>query len=217
LRGVGGLNSTLANMPGFAYQDGRKWRPTRISHLERYLSQFIRPSGNISDAQARGVKKNIAYSLQYLEFLAELDNDLELSDVLLTLNWKTFIIHGCAIIESLLHFALAASGVSRSRLKTMRFAEVCEQTASQNLGSLNKTCYDQLRELRELRNRVHISRPQGPLDTDYMKFNRSEYELMKSLLRSILTSDLFPARDESVDFQFLEASLGKSIAPLVFF
>ena len=52
------------------------------------------------------LRKNIAYNLQYLEFLDRCMTDLKMSDVIRKLNYKVFIMVGISIMEALLHYLL---------------------------------------------------------------------------------------------------------------
>jgi hypothetical protein len=46
-----------------------KWLPKPIPDLENYLWQFIVPLPNYGEKECRGLRKNIAYSFQHLEFI----------------------------------------------------------------------------------------------------------------------------------------------------
>lgn len=53
-----------------------------------------------------GLRKNICYSLQHLEYLLESNNQLQLTTVLTFQNYKTFIIVSASIVEGILYHEL---------------------------------------------------------------------------------------------------------------
>lgn len=87
-------------------EPGSAWYPVSIERLSSFLEKVICTGRGYSTTYA--LRKNIAYNLQYLEFQDRCLDDLKLSSVLITQTWKTFIVVGCGIIESLLHFLLIA-------------------------------------------------------------------------------------------------------------
>ncbi len=68
------------------------------------------PIPDYEEKECRGLQKNIAYSLQHLEFIHRCGEDLNLTSVLWTQNAKTFIIVACSIIEALFFYLLRARG-----------------------------------------------------------------------------------------------------------
>jgi hypothetical protein len=87
-----------------------KWLPKSVVNLENYLKQFIVPIQGYEEKESRGLQKNIAYSLQHLEFIHRCGEDLNLTSVLGTQNAKTFIIVACSIIEALFFYLLRNRG-----------------------------------------------------------------------------------------------------------
>jgi hypothetical protein len=84
------------------------WFPTPIWKLENLLNKGIRPVSGYQNAG--GLRKNIAYNLQHIQFLDKSLEDLKLTSVLVTQTQKTVIIVGCGVVESLLHYFLTTSG-----------------------------------------------------------------------------------------------------------
>lgn len=68
------------------------------------------PIPGYEEKECRGLRKNIAYSLQHLEFIHRCGEDLNLTSVLWTQNAKTFIIVACSIMEALFFYLLRARG-----------------------------------------------------------------------------------------------------------
>jgi len=82
------------------------WYPVPIHKLDELLIKVIRSGRGYR--HTKELRKNLAYNLQYVEFLDRAQQDLKLSSVIIKQNWKTFVIIGCSIVESLLHFLLIA-------------------------------------------------------------------------------------------------------------
>ncbi len=90
-----------------------KWYPNSVGGLESHLSCLIKENSYFSNSQAHGIKKNIAYSLQYIELLYRIFKDINLSSVLHTQNIKSFVIHGAAIIEAMCNFIVISNGYGK--------------------------------------------------------------------------------------------------------
>lgn len=84
------------------------WYPATIHELDNFLQSAIHTGRGYRHVYA--LRKNLAYNLQYLEFLMQCLNDLKVSSVIEKQIWKNVIIVGCGVIESLLHFLLVAGG-----------------------------------------------------------------------------------------------------------
>lgn len=88
-----------------------KWCPLSIASLEALLIKVVKQGRGYRHSSA--LRKQLAYNLQHLEFLDRCTLDLKLTSVLVTQTWKTFIIVGCGVVESLLHFLLIANDVHK--------------------------------------------------------------------------------------------------------
>ena len=225
-------------MPALAFKgEGKKWYPNPVHVLEGHLSQLFKTVPDLSPSRCRGITKNIAYTLQYLEFLTQIDTDLSLSDVLTKQNYKAFVIHGCGVVEAIFFYTLVSSGraaqtewTSQSKISSpeftlagktfkqdteffaklpkpvpepMTFDAMCKRVESKKVIKVANGFYSKLPYLRGLRNRIHIYSIENAADTDYIKFNRKDYELMKSILKSLLTSHLFPDCSDQLNLLFL--------------
>lgn len=100
------LTNTILTLKG----EGDKWLPNSVADLDNYLKQFMVPIPSYEENECRGLRKNIAYSLQHLEFIHRCGEDLNLTSVLWTQNAKTFIIVTCSIMEALFFYLLRARG-----------------------------------------------------------------------------------------------------------
>jgi hypothetical protein len=86
------------------------WYPAPIHYLEGHLCVLIKPNNYFQENQTKPLKKNIAYSLQYVEFLDQLLKDVKLSSVLETQNIKSFVVYGASIIEALFYYIVISNG-----------------------------------------------------------------------------------------------------------
>lgn len=84
------------------------WYPTSVANLDDLLVKAIKRGTGFVNVYA--LRRNIAYNLQYLEFLDRCLSDIKLSTVLTTQTHKIFIIVGCSVMESLLAYLLIKSG-----------------------------------------------------------------------------------------------------------
>lgn len=78
----------------------------------------------------------------------------------------------------------------------MPLDSMIKKVESKALLGVDHQVYRDLNYLRKLRNRVHIHAVQHDSDTDWYSFNDKEVKLMKKVLLSVLTSDLFKPEDE---------------------
>lgn len=88
-----------------------RWYPYPISSLEDYLAKLFVVIPGIKNVKA--LRKNIAYNLQYIEFQVQLLNEMKVSSVLLTQTWKTMIITGMSIIETIIYYILVSKNLHK--------------------------------------------------------------------------------------------------------
>jgi len=86
------------------------WYPTSMSSLEGHLVVLLKDNDFFTGDEIYPIKKNIAYSLQFIQFVNQIINDISLSSVLLTQNIKSFVVHGAAVIEAIFNFIVVSSG-----------------------------------------------------------------------------------------------------------
>ena len=80
-----------------------KWYPNRVDVLRPYLQKFFRPPAATFEERYMAIANNVAYTLQYLQFLDKIIADLDLTPVLATQTIKTFVINGCAVVEAVFY------------------------------------------------------------------------------------------------------------------
>lgn len=84
-----------------------RWHPTPVSSFEYALS-----SGAFY-GMSREVRKNIAYALQYLQFLQLQFDEIHLHDIIATHIIKTYIITAMGIIEAVFHHLIVYNGYQK--------------------------------------------------------------------------------------------------------
>jgi len=121
------------------------WYPASIPSLEQHLGIFITDNAFFNQSEAYPIRKNIAYSLQYIEFLNRILSDISLSSVLWTQNVKSFVVHGAAIIEAIFNFLV----ISKGHGNTTHWKKVSSHSSSEFIlnGSRFKNMTDVLEKL----------------------------------------------------------------------
>ncbi|MBW7572491.1 hypothetical protein [Caproiciproducens faecalis] len=94
---------TLIKKNDICYND--RWSPNLVSTYEYNLSQGTLKGLN------HDLRKNIAYSLQYLEYIELQLHELDLHNVIITMLYKTFIITGVSIIEGVFYYLLKSNNL----------------------------------------------------------------------------------------------------------
>lgn len=86
------------------------WCPTSVDSIHVFLTRAI-PRGESVLTDAYAYKRNIAYNLQYLQFLNWTLTETRLHSTVYVLTVKTFIITGISVIESILWYVIKKNGV----------------------------------------------------------------------------------------------------------
>jgi hypothetical protein len=90
----------------------------------------------------------------------------------------------------------------------MTFDGMIGRAKSKKVLGNDPQVYQKLESLRKLRNRVHLQQIEHPTDTDWNAFQRQDFEDMRIVLYSVLTSNIFrPSRDEKAYFEYLRNSV----------
>ena len=89
-----------------------RWFPSPISKFELYLMKFFKSGVDVPNIT--GIRKNIAYNLQYLQFQVQLLSEFKVTQVILTQTWKVFIIVGTGIIETILYYLLSSKNIAKT-------------------------------------------------------------------------------------------------------
>ena len=103
------------------------WSPIPVSTLELHLDKLICVNKYLSYEKIYPLKKNIAYSLQYIEFLNKVRTDIYMTSVLSTQNIKSILVNGATIIEAIFYFLVETNDLSNStdwkKIKTLNTGE----------------------------------------------------------------------------------------------
>lgn len=131
--------------------------------------------------------KNIAYGLQYLEFL---DGCLKESmhSIVMTHTCKTYVVTTASIIEIICVVFLERSGLYKPNMKFYKMIELVSK--HRLFGERPLGLYDKLHELRELRNRIHLYIGEKN-NHDYNAFGLKEVKIAKKALAKLLVSKEF--------------------------
>ena len=210
-----------------------------ISQLEAHFGIFIKKNEYFTYNEAKPIRKNIAYNLQYIEFLNQIIIDIKLTEVLWTQNVKSFVIYGASVVEAIFNFLILSSNQGKKiNYKTissfesneyildskkyknditilekvdipintqMTFDQMAKKVESKKLLGENFTNYSRIKPLRQLRNKIHIHDADHSDDTDYYNFNYSEFTLIKEVLYSLVTADIFKASPYYSKFEYLNS------------
>lgn len=103
---------TLIKSKNILYSN--RWKPLTIGQYENAISR-----GNIK-SMSFGVKKNISYSIQYLEYISFQLSELTLNAAIHTMLIKNYIVIGSSIIEALMYCLIDENGLNtKSDLKLL--------------------------------------------------------------------------------------------------
>ena len=120
----------------------KRWYPTSIAQLDTFLSPHIKQTSAVKHGYA--IRKNICYGIQYLQYLDETLQQLRLSEVLITMTYKQFVVTGIAIIEGVLYNQLK----SKDLLRTNEW-EVVKESESPEIALAGATIRTETRVLRK--------------------------------------------------------------------
>jgi hypothetical protein len=87
------------------------WCPNLVDSIRAFLRQGIPDDGVL--AHGRAFVSNIAYNLQYLEFLNHLLTEKQLHSTVRTQSQKSFVITCMSIIEAVLWYVLRKNGMHK--------------------------------------------------------------------------------------------------------
>ena len=93
--GMGDFESILEKNTDVKYSD--RWHPIMVSDFERELI------GGQLQSMNYALRKNIAYALQYLEFLQLEQKEVHLHEIVATHLLKSYIVTAMGIIEGIFH------------------------------------------------------------------------------------------------------------------
>ena len=175
-----------------------KWYPQEIPV---YQNAFI-----INDN--RVLSKNLAYNMQYIEFLEKEFLELDISSALTKMLIKSYAITAGAIVESLLvNISLTKQWTS----KTLDFAPLINLVKKKcDLNKADESVMSTIERLKDLRNRIHLKQRKEVeyFDHDYNAFTDEVLIETRELLYTVLISPEI-SKDTSV-FNFLKEAIDNS-------
>lgn len=125
--------------------DGNRWLPVAVDTLRAILGRLVSTSDRVPHAS--GLRNNLAYSLQYLQFLDFSLTDLRLTMVLHTQTIKTFVIVGISVVEGLLYYVLREKGLHRTNVwQSLRTVATNEFVADGKSMKIENQLYFKLHE-----------------------------------------------------------------------
>jgi hypothetical protein len=182
-----------------------KWLPGSIGTYRRdVLAKYAGAPVGV-EHKLYPVFSNIAYNLQYLEYLNKCFEDLYLTSVLRAQNVKMFVLTSSQIIECFLYIKLIEMGVHKDSI--WDFMNNLKTASTKNAFGLGPQFYrNELFWMKDMRNHIHIQSPADIADADYAIFesidvlNRSKQILVYFLQRALKMS----SADMKQTFYFLE-------------
>ena len=181
-----------------------KWLPRSIGEWrEVVLARVCEFKCDDSDPKY-SIFSNIAYNLQYLEYINKCFEEQYLTSVLRAQNVKTFTLTTSQIIECLLYMKLLEMKVDKNDIwEFSRAIRVAEQKNAYALGPMFYR--NELRRIKDLRNKVHLQSSEGIAEADYAIFeNIDVLNEVKQILFSFMQKCLSLPTDKMNEiFYFL--------------
>lgn len=140
------------------------------------------------------LRKNIAYNLQYLQYLKQNIEWWPFSTwawSIHTLNIKHYIIISSSIIEALLFYLLYNNKTLNSdEINDIKYKKIITKCQSNHILWNTKDAnweniYDKLQIIRELRNKIHLHIWDSNNDHDYNSFWMQKYQESKRIIKYI--------------------------------
>lgn len=142
-----------------------EWREVILARICEYKCEDSDPKYSIFS--------NIAYNLQYLEYINKCLEEQYLTSVLRAQNVKTFTLTSSQIIECLLYIKLLEMKIDKNDIwEFSRALRVAEQKNAYALGPMFYR--NELRRIKDLRNKVHLQSSDGIADADYAIFEGTD-------------------------------------------
>lgn len=174
------------------------------------------------------LKKNLAYNIQYLQFLLKNIEEEETTTVLYRMRYKTFTVISMSIIEAVFIALLEERDlipivdwkdgehkrrtindntieVYFKRKKVAPRKKIITLDEAINLIEKNKILKDEhlyssaIRLLKDFRNHLHLNKAQDASSSDYNSFTTATYHLSKLVFFNIMSDDSI-----SIDKAYLE-------------
>lgn len=221
---------SLIKTNNIRYDD--RWKPHYVNQFEYCLKQ------GCFDGMNKELRKNIAYCLQYLEYIQLQYTEIKLHDIIATHLIKTYIVTAMGIIEGIFYHLLKSKGLYRKeeweklgnpihtnqfdengiikkytitiyeklKLPTdgeMDFEAMINKIQDKKLLNLSGKAFPYIKQLKRLRNKVHLQINKHDNDTDYMDISWYDYTMTRYILYRVLTDPIFKPDKEHSYFDFI--------------
>ena len=195
------------------------WLPTSVNDI---INSF-----NFSCKDV--LKKNLAYNIQYLQYISKNIDEEKTTSVLYIMRYKTFVVISMSIIEAIFIILLSEKElipivewkdgrhhhktidentieVSFKRKKVepkkkkINFDESIYLMETNQILNTTDAMYPVLRVLQDLRNRLHLDKANQLMDSDYNSFGEGTYKITKLILYNILNNRIVSKDNKYIDF-----------------
>lgn len=150
-------------------QAENKWLPKSINEWrETILKRIVDYDSDDSDPKY-AIFSNVAYNLQYLEYINRCFEEQYLTSVLRAQSVKTFTLTTAQIIECLLYIKLIEMKVDKDEI--WEFSRALRVAGQKNAYALGQAFYmNELNRIKDLRNKIHLQSSEAIKDADYGVF-----------------------------------------------
>ena len=181
-----------------------KWLPSSVAFWrEAVLPRIFDYELDDSDPNY-AIFSNIAYNLQYLEFINRCFEELYLTSAIRAQNVKTFTLTTSQIIECLIYIKLLDMKMKKDDIRES--ARALHFAKEKNVFGLGYNFYqNDLYRLKDLRNKIHLQLSEGINDADYMIFEKIDVlNDVKNILFCFMQKCLkLPTNEMNDNFPFL--------------
>ena len=155
-----------------------KWFPERrIEEWRDYIARTVygAPIAHDKNSNQYAIISNIAYNLQYLDYLNQNIKEQFLSRVLLAQTFKTFAITATQVVEGLLYLKIMNSPYALPPYEKISLTGMIELAWQKKLVITDKDMHLNLNRLKKRRNKIHLHAALDISDADYAMFGRLGY------------------------------------------
>lgn len=181
-----------------------KWRPIPVEEWRKVVLARVYKYENNDKDPRYSIFSNVAYNLQYLEYLHKCLQEQYLTSVIRSQITKTFTLTSSQIIECLLYIKLIDMKVNQNEI--WEFSRALRMAEDKNAYALGQMFYrNELKKMKDLRNKVHLQTAEGIADADYAVFeNIDVLNQVKRILFSFMQKCLsLPTTEMNTTFYFL--------------
>ena len=175
------------------------------------------------------LKKNLAYNIQYLQYLSKNIDEEKTTSALYRMRYKTFVVTSMSVIEAIFIILLNERNLiptvewkegthhhnnidentievsfKRKRIspqiKKINFDESIHLMQTNQILNASDAMYPVIRALQDLRNRLHLDKANQLMDSDYNSFGEGTYIITKLVLYKILNNKTVSKGNKYIEF-----------------